>query len=65
MSTPMIPEDLIFYLAEQFPDIALDATNMTDTERQIWFRAGQVSVVRHLKRVMADQQDNILTANKG
>ena len=52
MSPPIITEELITYLSGQFPDMALDAVNMTDTERSIWFRAGQVAVVRHLKRVM-------------
>lgn len=63
MSTPIITEELITYLSGQFPDRALDAVNLTDTERSIWFRAGQVAVVRHLKRVMDDQQENILTSN--
>jgi hypothetical protein len=63
MPPPIISEDLITYLSSQFPDMALAAVNMTDTERSIWFRAGQVSVVRHLKRVLEDQQENILVSN--
>jgi len=63
MSTPIITEELITYLSRQFPDMSLDAANITDTERSIWFHAGQVAVVRHLKRVMDDQQENILTSN--
>ena len=63
MSPPIITEDLIAYLSKQFPDRALGAADMTDTERSIWFRAGQVAVVRHLKRVMDDQQENILASN--
>lgn len=63
MSKPIITENLITYLSSQFPDMSLDAVNMADTERSIWFRAGQVAVVRHLKRVMDDQQENILAPN--
>jgi len=60
METPLIREDFLEYLNSQFPDVALDQNQIEDSERTIWFRAGQVSVVRHLRRVFEDQQENIL-----
>ena len=44
--TPFIPEDIIKYLEEVYPDKAPD---ISMEEKQIWFNAGQVAVVRHLK----------------
>ena len=43
---PVIDEQLIEYLEEAYPDKAPD---ISMEEKQIWFNAGQVSVVRHLK----------------
>ena len=44
--TPFIPEEIIKYLEETYPDKAPD---ISMEEKQIWFNAGQVAVVRHLK----------------
>ena len=44
--TPYIEEPIIKYLDELYPDKAPD---ITMEEKQIWFNAGQVAVVRHLK----------------
>tara|TARA_R100000781_G_scaffold22067_1_gene16402 strand:- start:3010 stop:3183 length:174 start_codon:yes stop_codon:yes gene_type:complete len=44
--TPNIDKQIVDYLEEVYPDKAPDI-NME--EKQIWFNAGQVSVVRHLK----------------
>ena len=43
---PNISESLLQYLEELYPDKAPD---LSMEEKQIWFSAGQVAVVRHLK----------------
>ena len=43
---PNINESLLQYLEELYPDKAPD---LSMEEKQIWFSAGQVAVVRHLK----------------
>ena len=43
---PVIDEQLIEYLEEAYPDKAPD---ISMEEKLIWFTAGQVAVVRHLK----------------
>ncbi len=43
---PLIPEEIVKYLDEVYPDRAPD---ISMEEKLIWFTAGQVAVVRHLK----------------
>jgi|TARA_R100000781_G_scaffold45312_1_gene30694 hypothetical protein len=43
---PNIDESLLQYLEELYPDKAPD---LSMEEKQIWFSAGQVAVIRHLK----------------
>jgi len=43
---PHISEDIIKYLDEVYPDKSPD---ISMEEKLIWFTAGQVAVVRHLK----------------
>jgi hypothetical protein len=43
---PYVDPDIIKYLDELYPDKAPD---LSMEEKLIWFSAGQVSVVRHLK----------------
>ena len=43
---PPIDKQIVDYLEEVYPDRAPD---ISMEERLIWFTAGQVSVVRHLK----------------
>jgi hypothetical protein len=43
---PILDKALIEYLEELYPDKAPD---LSMEEKLIWFSAGQVSVVRHLK----------------
>ena len=43
---PYIDPEIVKYLEELYPDKAPD---LSMEEKQIWFSAGQVSVVRHLK----------------
>ena len=43
---PSVDEQLLQYLEELYPDRAPD---ISMEEKLIWFTAGQVAVVRHLK----------------
>ena len=43
---PVIEPEIIKYLEELYPDKAPD---LSMEEKLIWFSAGQVSVVRHLR----------------
>ena len=52
--TPFIPEDIIKYLEETYPDKAPD---ISMEEKLIWFTAGQVAVVRHLKEQFRLQEE--------
>ena len=58
--SPTITKELIDYLVTKFPDFALSLGDIELSDRHIWFRAGQIAVVRHLRQVMEDQQENIL-----
>jgi len=53
----MISQELIDYLEKQFPDKSPD---LNDNERKVWFKAGQSSVVSHLKKILNDKEDNLL-----
>lgn len=56
---PMIDKTLIDYLSRMYPDVSPE---LTASEREIFFRRGAVDVVRTLKRIHDDQNDNILDA---
>lgn len=51
---PYIDPDIIKYLDELYPDRAPD---LSMEEKLIWFSAGQVSVVRHLKDQLSLQEE--------
>ena len=53
----MISQELIDYLDKQFPDKSPD---LSDDERKVWFKAGQSSVVSHLKKILNEKENNIL-----
>ena len=53
----MISQELIDYLEKQFPDKSPD---LNDNERKVWFKAGQSSVVSHLKKILNDKENNML-----
>jgi|TARA_R100001509_G_scaffold159976_1_gene127174 hypothetical protein len=53
----MISQELIDYLEKQFPDKSPD---LNDNERKVWFKAGQSSVVSHLKKILNDKENNLL-----
>ena len=55
---PPIDERLVAALAAEFPDIA---PSIDWSEREIMWRAGQVSVVKWLASKLADQQEDLRT----
>jgi len=54
---PIITKDLIEYFDRIYPDVSPE---MTVSDREVWFKRGAVDVVRHMKGIFEDQQDNIL-----
>lgn len=54
---PIINPELIEYLETMFPDRVPD---VQDPDRNIWMAVGAVSVVRHLKMLLKEQEKNIL-----
>lgn len=54
---PYIAPELIEYLEEICPD---KAPSLKTEERSIWFEAGKVDLVRHLRRVSEEQNQTIL-----
>lgn len=55
---PQINEALVRQLAEQFPDRAPD---LDWSDKEIMFKAGQVSVVRWLAQKLLDQETEAIT----
>ena len=51
---PRISEEVIKYLDELFPD---KWPNLEETEKQVWFKAGQRSVVNHLIKEQKVQEE--------
>lgn len=54
---PALSVDLIDELDKKFPS---KCPPLEATDREIWFYAGQRSVVDHLKSILKDQEENIL-----
>ena len=54
---PPIDERLVAALAAEFPDRSPD---LEWTDREIMFRAGQVSVVKWLAQKLEDQQTSVV-----
>jgi len=52
---PRINQEVIKYLDELFPD---KCPNLEDNEKQVWFKAGQRSVVNHLIKEIKQQEEN-------
>ena len=61
MNAPPITQELIDYLDDKFPD---KCPRITFTDRQIWVAAGSSDVVKHLRRVKDEQEENILTNHR-
>jgi hypothetical protein len=55
---PPIDERLVAALAVEFPDVA---PSLDWSDREIMWRAGQVSVVKWLARKFEEQQEDLLT----
>ncbi|NBP58383.1 hypothetical protein EBU71_17990 [bacterium] len=55
LKTPIIREDLITYLNSLFPDKCPD---LKDSEKEIYYKSGQRSVVNHLINQFNIQQEN-------
>ena len=54
MKIPTYAIDLIEELDKSYPN---KHPNLSDTEREVWFKAGQRSVVDTLKSIAEDQQE--------
>jgi hypothetical protein len=55
MKVPIIKEELIKYLNSLFPDKCAD---LKDTDKEIYYKSGQRSVVTHLINQYNIQQEN-------
>ncbi len=58
-SIPNIDKQLLDYLGRMYPDVSPE---ISMSEREIFFRRGAVDVVRTLRRIHDDQNENILDA---
>ncbi|WMM94898.1 hypothetical protein CRP804_gp20 [Roseobacter phage CRP-804] len=54
---PIIEKSLVEYLERMYPDVCPEISH---TEREIFFRRGAVDVVRTLRRIHDEQNENIL-----
>jgi len=54
---PPVSRELIAALQQAFPD---RVPELSDDDRKVWAKVGQVSVVRFLEKQLAEQEDNIL-----
>ena len=52
---PVITEEMIDYLDKLFPDKCAD---LKDTDKEIFYKSGQRSVVNHLKEQFKIQREN-------
>jgi hypothetical protein len=58
---PALSQDLINKLDKLFPD---RCPLLTDSDRDVWFKVGQRSVINYLQQTYDEQlQDNIVTKN--
>ena len=55
IKTPQISEELINYLEQLFPDKCAD---LKDTEKEVFYKSGQRSVVNHLIEQFKIQGEN-------
>ena len=55
IKTPLISEELINYLEQLFPDKCAD---LKDTEKEVFHKSGQRSVVNHLIEQFKIQGEN-------
>lgn len=57
MKNPLVDKHLLDSLTEQFPD---RVPEMTDVDREVWAKVGEQRVIRFLKRLFEEQNENIL-----
>jgi hypothetical protein len=55
---PIVDPKVVDWLERAFPN-CVPSLNLSD--REVWFKAGQVSVVSHLRELVKRQSENILT----
>ena len=55
IKTPLISDELINYLEQLFPDKCAD---LKDTEKEVFYKSGQRSVVNHLIEQFKIQGEN-------
>lgn len=60
MKAPLITQELIEYLDFICPDAA---PSLKDSDREVWFKAGKVNLVQHLRSVHEEQHQSILEGN--
>ena len=58
---PVIDKTLIDFLSRMYPDVSPE---LSMTEREIFFRRGAVDVVRTLKRIYSEQNEDILNVER-
>lgn len=56
----LITQELLDYLEQKFPN---KSPELNDNERTIWFKSGQSSVVKYLKQLKDEQNNNILSTS--
>lgn len=54
---PLIDQPLVDYLSHLYPD---RCPSLKDSDRDIWFKAGQRSVVDHLLYILREQEGSQL-----
>lgn len=54
---PQVTKALVEWAEEIFPD---QCPNLNDTDRSIWYRAGQASVAKKLRQLFEDQTTQVL-----
>lgn len=59
---PRLSEQLIAALATQFPERAAE---LDWTEKEVWYYAGQVSVVRWLAAKLEEQEEGVFGLEDG
>ena len=57
LEEPDVSADLVNYLDTLFPEQSAD---LQWSDRDVWYRSGQRSVVRFLKQKLKEQEENIL-----
>ena len=56
MGIPTVSRDLLEYLEGICPDAS---PALTTPEREVWFKAGQANLVKHLRSVFDEQNETI------